>query len=151
MICSPFYGGFVLNLVIFVTCRPYFFYLKHFTFFLHCLVLMVRNTFSNTLRCMFDEIVRKNKFSIAFKRKKPSLTPKNAKFKPWRKTILSWRYFINTMGWIILVQVIGVLFMPKITTQCIHAIPFLGYIKNPLGSITYLLKLKGVLHNHSKT
>jgi hypothetical protein len=27
----------------------------------------------------------------------------------------------------------------------------LGYIKNPLGSITYLLKLRGVLHIHSKT
>jgi hypothetical protein len=43
------------------------------------------------------------------------------------------------------------LFMPKITTQSIHAIPFLGYIKNPLGSITDVLKPKGVLHSHSKT
>ncbi len=41
--------------------------------------------------------------------------------------------------------------MPKITTQSIHAIPFLGYIKNPLGSIIDVLKPKGVLHSHSKT
>jgi hypothetical protein len=31
------------------------------------------------------------------------------------------------------------------------AIPFVGYPKNILGSITYLLKLKKVLHNPTKT
>jgi hypothetical protein len=130
---------------------PIFFYLRHFTFFLHRLVLMVRNTFSHIRICMLDEIVKKN-ILVLHSNKKPFLIFKNAKFKPWKKAIPSWGYFVNTMGWIILVQVIkGVLFMPKTTTQCIHVIPFLGYIKNPLGSITYLLKLRGVLHSHSKT
>jgi hypothetical protein len=31
------------------------------------------------------------------------------------------------------------------------AIPLLQYIKNPLGSITYLLNLGMVLHNQTKT
>jgi hypothetical protein len=30
------------------------------------------------------------------------------------------------------------------------AIPFVGYPRNTLGSITYLLKLVGALHNHTK-
>ncbi len=35
------------------------------------------------------------------------------------------------------------------TTQ--FAIPFVGYFKNTLGSITYLLKLGRVFHNPTKT
>jgi hypothetical protein len=31
------------------------------------------------------------------------------------------------------------------------AVPLLGYFKNALGSITYLFKLGGVLHNPTKT
>jgi hypothetical protein len=43
----------------------------------------------------------------------------------------------------------GYCLCPKLLNAC--AIPLLGYIKNCLGSITYLLKLEGVLHNHTKT
>jgi hypothetical protein len=32
-----------------------------------------------------------------------------------------------------------------------HAIPLVGYLINPLGSITYVFKLGGVLHYHTKT
>jgi hypothetical protein len=42
----------------FCNTLPIFFYLQHFTFFLHHLVLMVRNIFSHTLICMFDKIVQ---------------------------------------------------------------------------------------------
>jgi hypothetical protein len=38
---------------------------------------------------------------------------------------------------------------PKVLNAC--AIPLLGYIKNLLGSITYLLKLERVLHSHTKS
>jgi hypothetical protein len=70
--------------------------------------------------------------------------------KPGRKAILSWKYFVNTMGWIILVQVIKrVLFMP-IITQCMCNTPFKVY-KKSLGCIPYLLKCGGVLHSHTTT
>jgi len=39
--------------------------------------------------------------------KNPLFTPKNKKFKPRKKVIPSWKYFVNTMDWIILVQDIG--------------------------------------------
>jgi len=35
------------------------FYLKHFTFILHHLVLMIKNTFSHILICMLDKIFKK--------------------------------------------------------------------------------------------
>ncbi len=44
--CSPFQGGVVLDLGIFAhfcsTCHPFFFCLKHFTFIIHHLVLIIR-------------------------------------------------------------------------------------------------------------
>ncbi len=36
-----------------------FFYFKHFTFILQHLVLIVKNTFSHSIICMFDEIIKK--------------------------------------------------------------------------------------------
>jgi len=58
--------------------------------------------------------------------------------------------FIYPKDWIILVQAIkGVLLVP-IITQC-TCNTLLQYIKNPLTSIMYLLKPRGVLHSHTKT
>ncbi len=39
--------------------------------------------------------------------------------------------------------------IPKIIQYTYN--PFIGYFKNTLGSITYILKLGGVLHNLTKT
>ncbi len=52
------------------------FYLRHFTFILHHLVLIVRNTFSHTLICMFDEIMKKIILALHPKPKNLSLPPK---------------------------------------------------------------------------
>jgi hypothetical protein len=63
MTCSPFKGGVVLDLVVFCTflqhMSPFFFYSRHFTFILQHFVLIVTNTFSHILICMFDEIIKK--------------------------------------------------------------------------------------------
>jgi hypothetical protein len=51
-----------------------------------------------------------------------------------------------------LIYVIGrALLMPKTTQYNKSAIPLVGYLRNTLGSITYLLKLGGVFHNLTKT
>jgi len=117
MTCSPFYGGVVLDLSFFAhfwNMSFLFFYLKHFIFILH-LVLIVINTFSHILICMFDEIIKK-KILILHSNQKTFLYPKKIKFKRRRKAIPSWKYCVNTMDWIILVQAIkGVLFVPIIT------------------------------------
>jgi len=66
------------------------------------------------------------------------------------KAIPCMGHSINTMGYIILVSTIkGYCVWQGILNA--HAIPFVRYPKNPLGSITYLLKLEKVLHNHTKT
>jgi hypothetical protein len=128
---------------------PMFIYLRHFTFILQHLVLIIINTFSHILICMFDEITKKL-IIILHKPKNLSLPQKNKKFKPRRKAIPLWGYSINTMDWIILVHAIrGVLLMPKIT-QCTCNTPIREYY-NSFGSITYLKNPKGVLHSHTKT
>jgi hypothetical protein len=55
---------------------------------------------------MFDEII-KNLILIFHSNQKSFFTQKNSKFKPRKKAIPSWRSYVNTMDWIILVQVIG--------------------------------------------
>jgi hypothetical protein len=45
-------------LYIFVTHAPMFFYLKHFTFILHDLVLIIRNKFSHIFICMLDKFIK---------------------------------------------------------------------------------------------
>jgi hypothetical protein len=125
-----------------------FFNLKHFTFIIQHLVLIVRNTFSHILICMFDEIIKKL-ILILHSNKKTFFTPKK-KIKPKRKIIPSWRYFINTMDWIILVQAIGGVLLIPIITQCTCNTPIRVYY-NSFGSITYLKNLGGVFHNRTKT
>jgi hypothetical protein len=96
---------------------PIFFYLRHFTFILQHLVLIVKNTFSHIFICMFDEIIKKWFYSC-IQLKNLYLPQKNNKFKPIKKAIPSWGYSINTMEWIILGQVIeGGLFVPR-CIQC---------------------------------
>ncbi len=76
--------------------------------------------------CMFDEIIKKLTL-ILHSNQKTVFTPKNKKFKLRRKAIPSWRYSINTMNWIILVQAIGgVLLVPGII-QCTCNTPFKVY------------------------
>jgi len=64
------------------TCRSFIFYLRHFNVFLHHFMLMVKNTFSHIPICMFDKIVKRIILVLHLNKKKPFLTPKNAKFKP---------------------------------------------------------------------
>jgi hypothetical protein len=56
------------------TCHPLFFSLRHFSFILHHLVLIVRNTFSHILICMFDEIIKKV-ILISYSNQKPFFIP----------------------------------------------------------------------------
>jgi hypothetical protein len=65
-----------------------FFYLRHFTFILQHLTLVVRNTFAHILICMFDEII-KNLILILHSNQKPFFTPQKKKLKPKRKAIPS--------------------------------------------------------------
>jgi hypothetical protein len=124
-----------------------FFCLRHFSFILHHLVLIVINTFSHIIICMFNEIIKKM-IIILHSNQKIVYTPKNKKFKPKRKAIPSWRYFIKTMNWIILVQAIGRVSLRII--QCTCNTPFRVYYKS-FGSIKYLEILGRVLHNHTKS
>jgi hypothetical protein len=67
--------------------------------------------------------------------------------KPTRKPIPSLKYFIIKHHGCTLLD--GYCSLPKLLNTLI--IPFSGYPKNTLGSITYLLKLRGVFHNPIKT
>jgi hypothetical protein len=67
--------------------------------------------------------------------------------KPTKKLILSLRYsIIKHHGSILLEWYCS---CPKMLNRL--AILFIRYPKNALGCITYLLKLGGALHNHTKT
>ncbi len=55
---------------------PKFFYLKHFIFILHHIVLIVRNTMLHTLICVFDEIIFKMIIVLHANQKTFSLPPK---------------------------------------------------------------------------
>jgi hypothetical protein len=126
-----------------------FFYLRHFTFILQHLVLMVKNKFSHILICMLDEVIKKM-IIVLVSNKKTFRYPQNEKFKPKRKAIPLWCYSINTMGKRQLVHALkGVLLMPKLLFNAC-AILLLRYIRNPLGSITYILEFGGVLYSPNK-
>jgi hypothetical protein len=68
--------------------------------------------------------------------------------KPTRKPIPSLRYsIIKQQGFTSLLE--GYCACPKLFNT--PAIPIVGYLKNTLGTITYLLKLGRILHSPTKT
>jgi len=67
--------------------------------------------------------------------------------KPIKKINPSSRYYVIKHHGFMLLEVYCS--CPKLLNT--HVIPLVGYFKNTLGSITYLLKLGGVLHNLNKT
>jgi len=67
--------------------------------------------------------------------------------KPIRKPIPSLKYFVIKHHGSTLLE--GYLSCPRLLN--IPAIPFIGYHKNTLGFVTYLLILGGVLHSFTKT
>jgi hypothetical protein len=67
--------------------------------------------------------------------------------KPTRKPIPSLRYSTIKHHGSMLFE--GYYSWPKLFNT--STIPFIGYPKNTLGSITYILKLEGVLHSLTRT
>jgi hypothetical protein len=114
------YGCFGLGrfLHIFVTHVTHFSYSRHFTFILHHLVLIVINTFSHILICMFDEFI-KTMILILHPNQKIFFYPQKLEVQILKKkAISSWGYFVNTMDWIILVQVTGGVSLVLKIIQC---------------------------------